>query len=119
MVHRGRATVASCLVAGLGLISCGGDDVRYSDREIIDKLDLTKAEDDNAYVLGSDAFCEVEKNLLNDADEVDSASDDRNALVISSREGNVGIVAVPIFPPDCKEVVVKKLSRLDPAPEDG
>ena len=118
MVHRGRATVATCLVAGLGLISCGGDDVRYSDREIIDKLDLTKAGGDDVYVLGTDAFCEVEKNLLNDADEVDSASDDKSALVITSREGNVGVVGVPIFPPDCKEVVEKKLSRLDPAPKD-
>jgi hypothetical protein len=119
MVHRGRAKLAACLVAGLGLVSCGGDDVSYSNREIIDKLELTTAEDDNVYVLGNDAFCEVEKNLLNDADEVDSASDDRSALVISSREGNVGISAVPIFPPDCKDTVVKKLSRLDPVPEDG
>jgi hypothetical protein len=119
MVHRGRATLAAYLVAGLGLVSCGGDDVSYSDREIIDKLELTKAEDDNAYLLGSEPFCEIERNLLNDADAVDSASDDGGGLVISSREGNVGVVGVPVFPRDCTDVVVKKLSRLDPVPEDG
>ena len=119
MRKRGRATVAICLVAGFALISCGGDDVSYSDREIVGKLDLSKADGDDVYVLGSDAFCEVEKNLLNDSGEVDSASDDRRALVIPSREGNVGVVGVPVFPRDCKDLVVKKLNRLDPAPEEG
>jgi hypothetical protein len=116
---RKRGGVAAAIVAALGLASCGGDDTSYSDKAIVEKLELSKADGDDVYTLGSDAFCEVEKNLLNDSGEVDSASDDKGALVITSREGNVGVVGVPVFPRDCKDVVVKKLDRLDPPPKEG
>jgi hypothetical protein len=119
MLTRGVA-VAICAIAAFAVAACGGDETSYSDRAIIEKLDLAKpSDDDKAYMLGNDAFCSVEKNLLNDSDEVDTASDDKGALVITSREGNVGVVGVPVFPRDCKDAVVKKLSRLDPAPTEG
>jgi hypothetical protein len=36
--------------------------------------------------------------------------------VIASREANVGVKGVPVFPPDCREQAKKKLNKLDPAP---
>jgi hypothetical protein len=121
MLMRGGVAVAICAIAALPLVACGDEETSYSDRAIIQKLDLVKPSEDGgkSYALGTDAFCEVEKNLLNDSDEIDSAADDRGALVITSREGNVGVVGVPVFPRDCKDAVVKKLSRLDPAPKEG
>jgi hypothetical protein len=121
MARRGGAAVAIGLIAALGLASCGGgSDTRYSDQQIIDRLNLR--DDDaasSAYLLGHDAFCAVEKKLLNDSDEVESAADSKRSLVITSREGNVGVVGVPVFPRDCKDVVVKKLNKLDPVPKEG
>jgi hypothetical protein len=121
MLTRGGVAVAICAIAAFPLAACGDDETTYSDKAIVEKLDLVKPSEDGdkSYALGTDAFCEVEKNLLNDSDEVDSAADDRGALVITSREGNVGVVGVPVFPRDCQDEVVKKLSRLDPPPQDG
>ena len=96
---------------------CGGDDVRYGDKQIIDKLNLEKSE--NGYALAGDIFCEVKKDLLNDADQVEEASDkDSLGLVIASAEGNVGVEGVPVFSPDCKDQAKKKLNKLDPKPKE-
>ena len=95
---------------------CGGDSVRYSDKEIIAKLNLEKT--GNGYAIDGDPFCEIEAKLLNDSDEVDAATErDGTGLVIASREGNVGVKGVPPFAPDCGDTAKKKLSRLDPAPK--
>jgi hypothetical protein len=122
MARLGGVAVAIALIAALGLASCGGDsDTRYSDKQIIDKLNLRDddAADGSAYLLGHDAFCAVSRKLLNDSDEVESAADGKRSLVIASREGNVGVVGVPVFPRDCKDVVEKKLNKLDPVPKEG
>jgi hypothetical protein len=122
MARRGGVVVVIGLIAALWLASCGGgSDTRYSDRQIIDKLNLRddQAADLNAYLLGHDAFCAVSKKLLNDSGEVESAADGKRSLVIASREGNVGVVGVPVFPRDCKDVVEKKLNKLDPVPKEG
>ncbi|MFL5870920.1 MAG: hypothetical protein ACJ75R_07545 [Solirubrobacterales bacterium] len=121
MLLRG-GVVAIGLIAAVAVASCGGgSDIRYSDKQIIDKLNLRddKAAGVNAYLLGHDEFCAVSKKLLNDSDEVSSASDGKQSLVITSREGNVGVIGIPVFPRDCKDVVQKKLNRLDPAPKEG
>jgi hypothetical protein len=121
MLMRGGVAVAIWAIAALALAACGDDETSYSDKAIIEKLDLVKPAEDGekSYALGTDAFCEVEKNLLNDSDEIDSAADEKGALVITSREGNVGVVGVPVFPRDCMDAVVKKLNRLDPPPKEG
>ena len=107
------AALAVVLAAGCG----GGDDVRYGDQKIIDRLNLEESE--NGYSIDGDVFCEVKKDLLNDADQVDEASDeDELGLVIASAAGNVGIEGVPVFSPDCKDEAKKKLNRLDPKPEE-
>jgi hypothetical protein len=111
---------AGRLLSGLAilavvLVGCSdGDSKHFSDAKIIDKLNLKKS--DHGYAFDEGGFCEVESKLLNDADEVSSAGD-RSNLVIASHEGNVGVIAIPIFPPDCKEKVQKKLNKLDPKPK--
>ncbi len=106
------AALLVALVVGAG---CGEDEVRYGDQKIVDKLNLEKSE--NGYSLGGDIFCEVKQDLLNDSAQVDDALDrDSLGLVIASAEGNVGVVGVPVFSPDCKDEAKKKLNKLDPKP---
>jgi hypothetical protein len=111
----GRGAITVGLAAALLVAGCGGEDVHYSDKQIIDKLNLEKS--DNGYALEGDLFCEVKKNLLNDTSEVDDALDkDELGLVITSGEGNVGVEGVPVFSPDCKDQAKKKLNKLAPKP---
>jgi hypothetical protein len=107
----------AALSAALAFPACGGEDIRYSDQEIIDKLNLEEVGD--AYAIDGDPFCEVERKLLNDADEVEEAADGRNGnLVIASRAANAGVKGLPGIVPDCQEKARKKLNRLDPPPEE-
>ncbi len=104
--------VMAALFAGCG----NGDSVSYSNKQIVKKLNLDKS--GNGYTIDGDIFCEVEAKLLNDSDEVESAAKrDDLGLVISSREGNVGVKGVPAFPRDCGEKAKKKLNKLDPKPK--
>jgi hypothetical protein len=120
MAHRGGAALAIGLIAVVGVASCGSEETTFSDKKIIEKLNLTQPEDGGqGYWFDGDAFCEIEHNLLNDTGEIDSASNSRNSLVIVSREGNVGVIGTPPFAPDCRERVQHKLNRLDPAPKEG
>jgi hypothetical protein len=115
-----RAVTALCLLGlALTVAGCGDEEtISYGDDTIIDTLDLEKS--DGGYAIGGDPFCAVESNLLNDGDEVTKAQDrDDLGLVISSREGNVGIRAVPPFAPDCEKQVQKRLDKLDPKPKNN
>jgi hypothetical protein len=104
-------------LAIFAFVGCGADETRYSDRDIVEKLNLEKSE--GGYAIAGDPFCEVSKGLLNDADEVQSATDEEQlGLVIASREGNVGVEGVPPFAPDCRDSAKKKLDRLDPKPKE-
>ena len=110
------ALAAAVLAAGL-VGGCGGEDVRYSDEKIVDRLNLEKS--DNGYSIDGDIFCEVKKDLLNDADQVEEAADkDQLGLVIASAGGNAGVEGVPVFSPDCKSQAKEKLNKLDPEPEE-
>jgi hypothetical protein len=116
------ALTVTATILALAVAGCGEEPKRYSDDKIIDKLNLEKLEGETDFTMKDDVFCVVSKQLLNTADEVEAASDDKDtrSLVVASREGNVGIVGVPIFPNDCQETVRKKLSRLDvPTAEEG
>ena len=115
-----RGCAATAAVLGVFLAGCGEDDgVGYSDKQIVEKLNLE--ESGNGYTIDGDPFCEVEGKLLNDADEVANAAErDDLGLVITSREGNVGVKGVPVFPRDCGDKAKKKLNKLDPKlKEDG
>lgn len=114
---RGIAAMVAALIAlAMVTVGCGdGETVRYRDRQIIKKLNLEKSE--NGYSIDGDIFCEVERKLLNTAEEVSSAADgDDLGLVITSREGNVGVKGIPAFPRDCGDKARKQLSKLDPKP---
>ena len=106
------------LVLALGLLTaCGSEEKRYSDDKIIERLDLEKTE--KGYTIDGDPFCEVERKLLNNANEVEAAAEkDDLGLVISSREGNAGVTGVAPFAPDCGEQAEKRLSRMDPKPKE-
>ena len=120
MAHRGGAALAIGMIAIVGVASCGSDETSFSDKKIVEKLNLTKPEDGGkGYLFDDDAFCEIDNNLLNDSGEIDSADDDRGTLVIASREGNVGVIGKPPFAPDCRDRVQHKLNRLDPVPKEG
>ena len=116
-----RATFAVAAVAlAVALAAAGCDDEEtksFSDQKIIETINLEKSE--GGYAIAGDPFCEVDKNLLNDSDEVEQAADrDDLGLVITSREGNVGIRGVPPFAPDCQQQAKKKLNKLDPKPKE-
>jgi hypothetical protein len=106
--------IALAIAIGSIATGCGdGDSVSYSDAKIVDKLNLKKS--GNGYAIDGDPFCEVEGKLLNDADEVSNAAErDDLGLVITSKEGNVGVKGVPPFAPDCGDKAKKKLNKLDP-----
>lgn len=103
------------LLAAVALIGCGEEDTSFGDQRIVDSLKLERL--DSGYAIGGDPFCSV-NNLLNDRDEVDMALDDVDAPVVTSREGNVGIEAVPPFGPDCQRQARKRLNKLDPVPKE-
>jgi hypothetical protein len=116
--HRLWVALAPVLAAG-ALSACGGEDISYSDKEIIDRLNLEETPNGDAYAIDGDPFCEIEKKLLNDADEVEEAAQGRNGnLVIASREANVGVKGREGIVPDCQETARKKLNRLDPPLEE-
>jgi hypothetical protein len=117
----GRARVAvgiGAVALALGFAACGDEDqVRYGDAAIIERLNLDRNQ--GGYAIGADPFCEVAKNLLNDADEVEEAADHEElGLVISSAAGNVGVQGVAPFAPDCRNKARRKLNKLDPKPKD-
>jgi hypothetical protein len=105
-------------VIALAAPGCGGEEeTRYSDDTLVERLNLK--ETGNGYAVDGDPFCEVEGKLLNNADEVDEASDrDDLGIVIASRQGNAGVKGVPPFAPDCGDEVQKKLNKLDPVPKE-
>ncbi|HEX2128167.1 MAG TPA: hypothetical protein VHF58_03015 [Solirubrobacterales bacterium] len=106
-------TAASVAMAGCG----DDDDKRYSDARIVDKLNLEEVQGQKDYAIDGDLFCSVERKLLNTRSEVEEA-DENTDLVVASREGNVGVIGVPVFATDCAEKARKKLNRLDPEPAD-
>ena len=105
------------VVVALAFAACGEEETHYDDDKIVERLHLEKA--GSGYAVDGDPFCEVDGKLLNDASEVeDAAGKDDLGLVISSREGNVAVEAIPPFAPDCGEKVKKKLNKLDPVPKE-
>lgn len=80
------------------------------DSEIISALDLKEA--GSGYEINGDPFCRVD-DLLNDVDEVNSASDEKGVdFVIASPNGEVGVLAHPPFAPSCKRDATEELTKL-------
>lgn len=107
------ALAATALVYG----GCSGEEVRYDDSEIVEKLKLEKTS--SGFAVDGDPFCEVKKQLLNTADEVTAAAEKEElGLVIASRARNAGIQGLPPFAAECADQAKKKLDKLDPEAED-
>jgi hypothetical protein len=117
-VRRGVCVLVAALVAvPLGLAACDDEEEGFSNGKIADALELE--ETDSGFAIEGDPFCEVAGKLFNDSEEVDTAlEEDEEGFVIASRQGNVGIQAVPPFAPDCEEKAKKALNRLDPKPKE-
>jgi hypothetical protein len=96
---------------GFGVIGCG-EEKTVSDDEIVQALDLKRADSGPAYEVGGDEFCQVEQELLNDSAEVEAAKKDENALVIANSTSVVGIQVVPPFDPRCEQDARKALNEL-------
>ncbi len=107
---RGRPTLA-LLVAALALAAGGcGSGSSTPDSEIVKALNLEQA--GQRYEIGGDPFCTVDE-LLNDADEVDQASDDQGPdFLIASPDGEIGVLARRPFAPDCTRGAKDDLKRL-------
>jgi hypothetical protein len=106
---RGLHAAAALLIASLTLAACGESET-FSDGKISDAIG---AEDDQ---IGGDPFCVV-ADYLNDREEIEQA-DGRDAPVITSGRGEVGVRVKPPFPSDCEQKVRRGLNRLDPRDEE-
>ena len=80
------------------------------DSEIVKALNLKPT--GQGYEIGGDPFCAVDE-LLNDGDEVDGTGGGQGeSFLIASPDGEVGILALRPFAPDCTKQAKRDLKRL-------
>lgn len=104
-----RAALLAGICGSFALGGCG-DEERFSENKV---LAATKVEDG---AVGGDPFCEVDE-VLKDADAIEKAGGAKAGNIVTSKQGNVGVVVVPPFPSDCEETVRQGLNKLDPQEE--
>jgi hypothetical protein len=106
-----RRTTLAHLAAALALAAGGcGFGNSTPDSEIVKALDLKPV--GQRYEIGGDPFCVVAE-LLNDGDEVDQASGDQGQeFLIASPDGEIGVLALRPFAPDCTRRAKDDLRRL-------
>ena len=108
-VRRAVAAVLASAVALFGAAGCGTGG-STSDSKIVSALGLKQG--NHAYQIGGDPFCTIDQ-LLNDADEVEQASDKPGQdFLIASPNGEVGVLARRPFAPDCERHAKDALKRL-------
>jgi len=111
-VGRPLVVIAVAAVAALAPAGCGSED-QVPDEDIVEALKLEPSTERSAYAIGGDPFCEVSDDLLNDADEVDAASEGGKLdLLITDSEQTVGVEALPPFDPECAQKAERALNRL-------
>jgi hypothetical protein len=103
---------ALVLLAGVlvwvGCSTVSGDSI--DDSQIISALNLKQAS--SGYTMNGDPFCRVD-DLLNDVDEVNSASEQKGVdFLIAAPGGEVGVLAHPPFAPACKREATDALKKL-------
>jgi hypothetical protein len=106
-----RCLPALAAVVGLAIAGCGSSS-QVSDSKLISELKLKQTA--RGYEMGGDPFCTIEQ-LLNDADEVSSADDQKSAshFVIAGPDAEVGVLAQRPFAPDCTSKAQRKLKKLE------
>jgi hypothetical protein len=110
VVRHALVALSALALAVGGAVGCGPGQTS-SDSKIVSALDLKQAT--HAYQIGGDPFCTVDQ-LLNDADEVQQASDKpgRRDFLIASPNGEIGVLARRPFAPDCARQAKDALRRL-------
>ena len=105
-------TRLTAALAALAFLSAGcGTGSSISDSKIATALELKRVS--GGYEMGGDPFCAIEE-LLNDADEVDEASQrGGETFVIAGPSGEVGVLARRPFAPDCARRARSALKRLE------
>ncbi len=102
------ALLAAALVLAAG--GCGSGS-STPDSEIVRALNLKPA--GQGYEIGGDPFCTVDE-LLNDGDEVDgTGGGEGESFLIASPDGEVGVLALKPFAPDCTKQAKRDLKRLE------
>jgi hypothetical protein len=110
--HAVRQTLVALLTLALVVAGVGGCGAGQStsDSKIARGLDLKPA--NGAYRIAGDPFCTIDE-LLNDADEVEGASDAGGPdFLIASPNGEIGVLARRPFAPDCTRRAKDALKRL-------
>src|SRR3954454_15127683 len=107
-----RGLAALLILAGVlvwtGCSTVAGDSI--DDSQIISALNLKEAS--SGYEMNGDPFCRVDE-LLNDVDEVNSASHQKGIdFVIAAPKGVAGVLAHPPFAPNCKREATDALKKL-------
>jgi hypothetical protein len=105
-----RAGWLAVAIGAFALVGCG-DEERFSDG----KVEQAAKVKDGA--VNGDPFCEVDE-VLNSSDAIEKAGGGKAGNIITSKQGNVGVVVVTPFPPDCEDTVRKGLNELDPPEEE-
>ena len=106
-----RRPALALLAAALALAPGGcGSGSSTPDSEIVKALNLKPA--GQGYEIGGDPFCAVDE-LLNDGDEVDGAGGgEGESFLIASPDGEIGVLALKPFAPDCTKQAKRDLKRL-------
>ena len=112
-----RAGWLAGLASALLLLGCGGNE-RFSEGKVLSAAKVEEGEGGELGAVGGDPFCGVD-DVLNSAEAIEGAGGEESGDIITSREGNVGVVVVPPFPDDCAETVQKGLNKLDPPEKEG
>lgn len=96
------------IVASVALGACGEEE-RFSEKKVFEAAKV-----EGGQVKG-DPFCAVDSVLSN----ADALAKERNgqSAIITSKNGNVGVVVEPPFPDDCEKTVRRGLNDLDPVEE--
>jgi hypothetical protein len=107
-----RGLMVLLMLAGVlvwaGCNAASGDSI--DDSQIISALNLKKAS--NGYEMNGEPFCRID-DLLNDVDEVNSASGKKGIdFVIAAPNGEAGVLAHRPFAPKCKREATEALKKL-------
>lgn len=100
------ALLGTALMAGCG----SSDSSKFSDAKIEGALKIHHAS--TGLQVGDNPLCGIDK-ILSDADETSSLTKAQQRVAITSKRGNIGVVVITPFAPDCKRDVTAALNHLD------
>jgi hypothetical protein len=109
-----RAQMLAAVCGLLAFAGCGGEE-RFSENRILEAAKVEEGEGGELGAVEGDPFCGVDA-VLTSATAIDETPE--RQPIVTSKQGNVGVVVVLPFPNDCEETVRKGLNKLDPKEED-